>query len=61
MENKGLVIRYFMGKFALCDGQCPKGVEPEEGEIYIGNLVKMFDTWDQANDMRKAIDKAYLG
>jgi len=56
MEKKnGLVIRFFMGAYALCDGKCPAGVEPEEDEIYIGNLFKMFDTWDAANEMRKLI------
>lgn len=60
MENKhGLAIRFFMSAYVLCDGKCPAGVEPEEDEIYIGNLVKVFDTWDEANEMRKVIDAAY--
>lgn len=58
-KRNGLVIRFFCGAYALCDGKCPAGVEPEEGEIYIGNLVKMFDTWEEADAMRKIIDAAY--
>lgn len=58
-STKGLVIRFFMGAYALCDGKCPAGVKPEKDEIYIGTLIKMFDTWDEADAMRKVIDAAY--
>lgn len=58
-KTNGLVIRFFMGKYVLCDGKCPAGVEPEKDEIYIGTIVKMFDTWDEADAMRKVVDAAY--
>jgi hypothetical protein len=60
MENtNGLVIRFFMGTYVLCDGKCPAGVEPEKDEIYIGTIVKVFDTWEEADAMRKIVDAAY--
>ena len=60
MGNKnGLVIRFFMGRYVLCDGKCPAGVESEKDEIYVGTVVKMFDTWEEADAMRKVIDAAY--
>ena len=58
MEHQGLVIRYFWNGYYLCDGRPPKGYE-NDGEIYIGNHVKWFDTWEAANAMRKMIDAAY--
>ena|GEM_PF-5043698 len=55
---RGLVIRYFMGGYYLCDGKPPEGRE-NDGELYIGNAVKWFETWDKANDMRNMINAAY--
>jgi hypothetical protein len=55
---KGLVIRYFMSGYYLCDGEPPKGCD-NDGEIYIGNAVKWFETWEEAAKMRKIIDEAY--
>ena len=55
---KGLVIRYFSGGHYLCDGLPPKGHE-NDGEIYIGNAIKWFETWDEANKMRTIINRAY--
>lgn len=55
---QGLVIRYFMGGYYLCDGKPPKGCE-NDGEIYVGNAVKWFETWDEANEMRNVINAAY--
>lgn len=55
---KGLVIRYFMGGYYLCDGQPPKGCE-NDGELYVGNTVKWFETWEEANEMRNMINAAY--
>lgn len=54
----GLVIRYFMGGYFLCDGKHPEGKE-NDGEYYVGNQVKWFKTWDEANEIRKMIDAAY--
>ena len=56
--KKGLVIRYFMGGYYLCNGKAPEGKE-EPGEIYVGDTVKWFETWDEAERMRKMIDLAY--
>lgn len=55
---KGLVIRYFMGGYYLCDGKSPKGYE-NDGELYVGNAVKWFETWEEANEMRNMINAAY--
>ena len=55
---KGLVIRYFMGGYYLCDGKAPEGCE-NDGELYIGHPVKWFETWEEADEMRKMIDAAY--
>ena len=55
---KGLVIRYFGGGYYLCDGKPTNGCE-NDGEIYVGNTVKWFETWDEANDMRNMINAAY--
>lgn len=60
-ECKGLVIRSFGEKWALCDGQPPEGVEPKPDTYYMGNIVKWFDTWDEANEMREIINAAYKG
>ncbi len=57
---KGLVIRYFMGGYYLCDGKAPEGME-NDGEIYVGNTVKWCKTWEEADNLRKVIDGAYNG
>ena len=54
----GLAIRYFSNGYFLCDGKAPEGCE-NDGELYIGNAVKWFETWDEANAMRKMINAAY--
>lgn len=56
--EKGLVIRYFMGGYYLCDGKPPKGHE-NDGELYVGNIVKWFETWEEAENMRKIIAATY--
>jgi hypothetical protein len=55
---KGLVIRYFMCGYYLCDGKPPAGRE-NDGELYVGNAVKWFATWEEANEMRLMINAAY--
>ncbi len=54
----GLVMRFFMNGYYLCDGTPPKGRE-NDGELYVGQTVKWFKTWEEANAMRKMIDAAY--
>lgn len=56
--NKGLVIRYFMNGYYLCDGKAPEGCE-NDGELYIGNEIKWFEKWDDAKNMRLMINEAY--
>jgi hypothetical protein len=59
MENKkGLVIRFFMNGYFLCDGKAPEGHE-NDGELYVGNTVKWFETWEEANQMRDTINAVY--
>ena len=56
-----MVIRFFMGGWALCDGKCPGPLSDvhEDGDLYIGNLVRVFGTWEEADGMRKIIDAEY--
>lgn len=54
----GLVIRYFMSGYYLCDGKPPEGCE-NDGELHIGNAVKWFETWEEADAMRHMIAAAY--
>ena len=56
--NKGLVIRYFSGGFYLCDGLPPEGCE-NDGDLYIGNPIKWFETWNEANNLRTIINNAF--
>ena len=55
---KGLVIRCFMNGYYLCDGKPPQGKE-NDGQIYIGNAVKWFPTFKEAEEMRIIINEAY--
>jgi len=57
-KQKGLVIRFFWNGYFLCNGKPPKGCE-DDGEIYVGDSVKWFPTWEEADKMRKMIDAAY--
>lgn len=54
----GLVIRRFMEGYYLCDGKPPAGQENDR-ELWVGNTVKWFNTWEEADAMRKWIDAAY--
>jgi hypothetical protein len=58
MELKGLVIRHFDGGYFLCDGKPPTGCE-DDGEIYVGNAMRWFKTWEEAERFRQVIDRAY--
>lgn len=55
---KGLVIRYFMGGFYICDGKPPEGCE-HDGEVYLGTTVKWFESWHDARKMLDFIEAAY--
>jgi hypothetical protein len=54
----GLVIRYFMGGFYICDGKPLKGHEDDD-ELWIGNTVKWFESFDEAKKILEIIDQAY--
>lgn len=56
--KNGLVIRNCMDRYILCDGKAPEGHE-NDGNLYIGNIVETFKTWEEANQMRKMINAAY--
>jgi hypothetical protein len=56
--GKGLVVRYFMGGYYLCTGTPPAGKE-NDGELYVGDTVKWFPTWDEADAMRQTISNCY--
>ena len=47
-----------MSGYYLCDGKPPKGCE-NDGEIYIGNAVKWFETWEEADEIRQIIEDIY--
>lgn len=57
-KTKGLVIRWFSNDYVLCDGKAPEGHE-NDGNLYIGNAVGWFKTWEEADQMRKMINAAY--
>ena len=57
-KPKGLVIRYFMSGYYLCDGKPPTGFE-NDGELYVGNTVRWFEKWEEADEMKKMIENAY--
>ena len=52
---KGLVIRQFGSKYALCDG---KSVDGQDGYC-LGTVVAWYDTWQEADDMRALIKALY--
>lgn len=54
----GLVIRPFWNGWYLCDGKAPAGCE-NDGGFYVGNAVKWFEKWEEANEMRIMINNAY--
>lgn len=56
--KKGLCIRRFMDKVCVCDGKVLEGKE-NDGELYIGTVIKWFDSFDEAEAFRKLIDDAY--
>lgn len=55
---EGLVIRYFSGGYYLCNGKPLEGHE-NDGELWIGDAVKWFEKWEEANEMRNMINAAY--
>ena len=55
---KGLVIRYFSGGYFVCDGKPPEGCE-NDGELYMGNTVEWFETFEEAQKMLEMINTAY--
>lgn len=57
--KKGLVIRYFSEGYFLCDGKAPEGHE-NDGELYVGNVIKWFEKWEEADQMRNIISAMYL-
>lgn len=58
-KRQGLVIRFFCGSYALCDGRCPAGVTPQDDELYVGTIVRVYGTWREAHAMRCVIDQSY--
>lgn len=58
-QFKGLVVRVFMGKYVLCDGKPVENCTLEEGDFFIGNIIKIFDSHDEASAMKDVIDAAY--
>ena len=57
-KPQGLVIRWFSGGFFLCDGKPLPGHE-NDGELWVGNAVNWFKTFEEAEAMRQLIDEAY--
>jgi len=59
MKAKGLRIRYFDGKYALCDGKPPVGIAPVSGEIYMGNIFAWYNSCAEAKKALSLIDTLY--
>lgn len=53
----GYVIRYIFGKFAVCDGCAPDSeAEVEENAIFCGYIVKRFDSYEEAKNLRNLLN-----
>jgi hypothetical protein len=59
MEYKGLMIKKVKDQYILCTGKPNKWEELKEGEIYIGDIIGWFESWEDANIMKKIIDECY--
>lgn len=57
MEKLGYVVRYAFGKWVVCDGKVPDGMEVNENDIFIGYPVKWFDTMKEADELRDILNK----
>lgn len=55
---KGLVIRYYMNGYFLCDGKPPEGCE-NDGELYLGTTIRWFESIEDARAMRNLINNLY--
>lgn len=56
-KNLGYVVRNVFGKWAVCDGYAPDSdKEVDETAIFCGYIVKRFDTFEEANALRKTLN-----
>lgn len=55
-----LVIRYFDRNYALCTGEPPKGMAPKPDELYVGEVVAWYRSWDDALKAKIIIERVYL-
>lgn len=56
-EHLGYVVRYFCGKWVVCDGYAPDcDSEVDEKSIFCGYIVKEFDTADEALELQKILN-----
>lgn len=56
-KKTGYVIRYFCGKYVVCDGYAPDcDTEIDENNIFCGYIIKAFDTFEEAEKLRNILN-----
>lgn len=57
-ENYGYVVRMLFGKWVVCDGYAPDSeTEIDENSIFVGYIVKEFNTFEEADQLRNLLNK----
>jgi hypothetical protein len=59
LHENGLKIRRFSDMFALCDGKPPPNYKPKPGDIFIGDAVAWYKSFDEAEKARSLVDSLY--
>lgn len=57
LDELGYVVRNVFGKWCVCDGKAPSGIMVEKNSLFCGYIVKRFDTFDEANELRAILNK----
>ena len=56
-KNLGYVVRCLFGKWVVCDGYAPDSSSlTDENAIFCGYVVKRFETFEEADNLRKLLN-----
>ncbi len=56
-KNLGYVLRCLFDKWVVCDGHAPDcDTEIDENAIFCGYVVKTFDTFEEADNLRNILN-----
>lgn len=56
-KNMGYVVRNVFCKWVVCDGYAPDcDAEVEENAIFAGYIVKKFNTFEEADNLRNLLN-----